>query len=72
MTLHRKVDAPVPVRREGHTLTSPVAEEVVIEQRLLVKEELWRTTRWLEGQQTQPVTLRRAEVVVEELNPSEQ
>jgi stress response protein YsnF len=49
VTLQRSVDAPVTVRREGHTLTIPVVEEVVIKQRLLVQEELWLTTRWIEA-----------------------
>jgi uncharacterized protein (TIGR02271 family) len=73
VTLHRMVDAPVPMRQEGDTLIISLLEEVVVvEKRLMVKEELRITTRWIEEHSSQPVTLRREEAVVERLDPSEQ
>ena len=73
VTLNRLVDAPVAVRQEGDTLIIPVLEEVVVmEKRLRVKEELRITTRRIEEHASQPVTLRRAEVVVERLDPPKQ
>ena len=73
ITLNRMVDAPVSVRQEGDTLIIPLLEEVVvIEKRLMVKEELRITKRRIEEHKSQEVTLRREEVVVERLDPSEQ
>jgi uncharacterized protein (TIGR02271 family) len=73
VTLNCRVDAPVSVRQEGDTLIIPLLEEVVVvEKRLIVKEELRITTRRIEEQGSQQVTLRREEAVVERLNPSEQ
>ena len=73
VTLNRLVDAPVPVRQEGDTLIISLLEEVVVmEKRLRVKEELRITTRRIEEQTSQQVTLRREEAVVERLDPSEQ
>jgi uncharacterized protein (TIGR02271 family) len=71
--LNRMVDAPVSARHEGDTLIIPVLEEVVVmEKRLMVKEELRITTRRIEEQAAQRVTLRREEVLVERLDSSEQ
>jgi uncharacterized protein (TIGR02271 family) len=73
VTLNRLVDAPVATRQEGDTLIIPVLEEVVVmEKRLMVKEELRITKRRIEEQASQRVTLRREEVMVERLDPSEQ
>jgi uncharacterized protein (TIGR02271 family) len=64
----RVVDAPVPVRREGDTLVVPVMEEVlVVEKRLVLREEVRLTTRRSEAHQPQRVTLRREEATVERL-----
>ena len=73
VTLNRLGDAPVAMRQEGDTLIIPVVEEVVVmEKRLMVREELRITTRRIEEQAAQRVMLRREEVVVERLDPSEQ
>ena len=73
VTLNRIVDTPVSMRQEGDTLIIPLLEEVVvIEKRLMVKEELRITKRRIEEQASQQVTLRREEVVVERLDPSKQ
>lgn len=73
VTLNRMVDAPVSMRQEGDTLIIPLLEEVVVmEKRLMVKEELRITKRRIEEHASQQVTLRREEVIVERLDPSEQ
>jgi len=73
VTLNRIVDAPVSIRQEGDILIIPLLEEVVVtEKRLIVKEELRITKRRIEEPTSQQVMLRREEVVVERLDPSEQ
>jgi uncharacterized protein (TIGR02271 family) len=73
VTLNRMVDAPISMRQEGDTFIIPLLEEVVVvEKRLMVKEELRITKRRIEEHASQQVTLRREEVVVERLDPSEQ
>lgn len=72
VTINKEVDTPPEVRREGETVIVPVVEEVlVIEKRLMLKEELHITRRQRTEQSHQPVTLRREEVVVERLAPNE-
>src|SRR5215210_8788974 len=73
VTLNRMVDAPVSMRQEGDTFIIPLVEEVVVvEKRLMVKEELRITKRRIEEHASQKVMLRREEIVVERLDPSEQ
>jgi uncharacterized protein (TIGR02271 family) len=73
VTLNRMVDTPVSMRQEGDTFIIPLLEEVVVvEKRLMVKEELRITKRRIEEPASQQVTLRREEVIVERLDPSEQ
>jgi len=73
ITLNRMVDAPVSMRQEGDTFIIPLLEEVLVtEKRLMVKEELRITKRRIEEPASQQVMLRREEVVVERLDPSEQ
>lgn len=69
VTIDRPVDAPPPIRTEGDITIVPVLEEVlVVEKRLMLKEELhirrMRTTETVE----QPVQLRRQQAVVERLD----
>lgn len=60
------VDEPVGPRHEGETLVIPVLEEVlVVEKRLLVREELRITRRRTEGRDRRRVTLLSEEVSVE-------
>lgn len=62
----RMVDQAPEPRHEGETMIIPVLEEVlVIEKRLLLKEEVRITRRSVEERSTQTVTLRTEEVVVE-------
>lgn len=68
----REVDAVPPVREEGDTVVIPVVEEVlVVEKRLVLKEEVrLKRVRTVE-QVDEPVRLRSMHAVVEreELNP---
>jgi uncharacterized protein (TIGR02271 family) len=64
------VDEPVGPRQEGDTLVVPVLEEVlVVEKRLLVREELRITRRQTEGRETRSVTLLSEEISVERTGP---
>lgn len=68
--INRVVESAPAVRHEGDTMIIPVLEEVlVVEKRLMLKEELRIVRRRTETNQPQHVTLRREEVVVEEINP---
>jgi uncharacterized protein (TIGR02271 family) len=70
--IDRYVDAPVGVRSEGDVTIVPVMEEVlVVEKRLLLKEELHITKRRTERRQPQDVTLRSERVEVQRLGPDE-
>lgn len=62
----RQVDGPVESRTEGDTVIIPVLEEVlVVEKRLVLKEELRITLRRTEERFRQTVTLRSEEAIVE-------
>lgn len=64
--VNRVVNEPVPVRHEGDTLVIPLLEEVVVvEKRLVLREELRITRHRSERRDQQRVTLRREEVSVE-------
>jgi len=66
VAINRMVDAPVPVRYEGDTMIVPVLEEMlVVEKRLVLKEELRITKRQSEFHLPQQVTLRSEEITVE-------
>jgi uncharacterized protein (TIGR02271 family) len=67
--MNRLVDEPIPVRYEGDTMIVSLLEEVlVIETRLLLREELHITTRRTETHQPARVTLRREEVTIERVD----
>ena len=67
--VHQLVDGPVPVRSEGDTTIIPVLEEVlVVEKRLMLKEELHIIKRRFETRDPQKVTLRGEEVTIERIN----
>lgn len=64
--IERVVDGPVPVREEnGTTIISIVEEVLVVEKRLMLREEIHIRTQRLETHQPQRVTLRSEEVRVE-------
>jgi uncharacterized protein (TIGR02271 family) len=70
--IDRVVDGPVSVRYEDDTMIVPIMEEVlVVEKRLVLKEELHIHKRRVETHQPQQVTLRREEVRVERLESTE-
>jgi uncharacterized protein (TIGR02271 family) len=67
--INRAVEGPISARSEEDTLIIPVLEEVlVIEKRLLLKEEVRITTRRVETHVPQRVTLRREEATVEHIH----
>ncbi|HEX8337402.1 MAG TPA: YsnF/AvaK domain-containing protein [Pyrinomonadaceae bacterium] len=64
--VNKVVDGPVPVRHVGNTMIVSLLEEVlVVEKRLMVKEELHITKEEVESYRPQRVTLRTEEAVVE-------
>lgn len=66
VAIGRVVAEAPPVREEGDTLIVPVIEEVlVVEKRLVLKEELRIRRRTVVDVYQQPVTLRREHAVVE-------
>ena len=68
----RVVDGPVPIRYEGDTMIVPLFEEVlVVEKRLVLKEELHITKRRREERSPREVTLRSEQARVERLEPRE-
>lgn len=59
-------------RREGGTLIIPVLEEVlVVEKRMLLKEEVHITRRRVEGRHTEQVRLRSEELEIERISPED-
>jgi uncharacterized protein (TIGR02271 family) len=67
--VNRVVEGPVPVRYEGDTVIVSVLEEVlVVETRLLLKEEVHITTRRTETHTPTRVTLRHEDVTIERVN----
>jgi uncharacterized protein (TIGR02271 family) len=66
--INQIVEQPSQVRTEGNTTIVPVFEEVlVVEKRLLLKEELRITRRTIETRDPQEVELRSEEVLVERI-----
>jgi uncharacterized protein (TIGR02271 family) len=64
--VNRVLDRPVDIRQEGDTTIIPVYEEVlVVEKRLILKEEIHISKRKIDVRQPQQVTTRSEEVVVE-------
>jgi uncharacterized protein (TIGR02271 family) len=68
--INREVDAAPAVRTEGDVVIVPVAEEIlVVEKRLVLKEELRLQPRKTEETVEVPVTLRKQRAVVERVGP---
>jgi len=66
VAVNRAVDGPVAIRHEGDVTIVPVLEEVlVVEKRLILKEELHIRRRQVEVSEPQRITLRTEEVTVE-------
>lgn len=71
--INRPVEGPVPIRYVGNTMIVSLLEEVmVVEKRLMLKEELHISKRQVETRQPQPVTLRSEEVIIEPIDNSAQ
>lgn len=71
VAVNRPIDAPVGVRHEGDVMIVPVIEEVlVVEKRLVLKEELRITRRRVEERATERVTLRTETATVERDGPA--
>lgn len=69
--INQVVEGPIAVRHVGDTMIVPLLEEVlVVEKRLILKEELHITRRRLETRQPQSITLRTEEATVERLAPN--
>jgi uncharacterized protein (TIGR02271 family) len=69
--VNRVVEGPVEIRHEGDTTIIPLVEEVlVVEKRLMLREELRVTTRQVEERRPQRVTLRAEEATVERVEPT--
>jgi uncharacterized protein (TIGR02271 family) len=70
--VQRVVDGPIPVRHEADTMIVSIMEEVlVVEKRLLLKEEVHIHKQRVETQQPQHITLRSEEALIERLNHRE-
>jgi len=66
----RVVDAPPAIRQEGDTIIVPVVEEImVVEKRLLLKEEIHIRRQQVVQHIRQPVRLRSEEVSLERQSP---
>ena len=66
------VEAPPPVRQEGDTIIIPVVEEqIVIQKKLLLVEELRVRKQIVEAHTPQPVTLLREEVEIKRVAGNE-
>jgi len=66
IAINRAVDGPVAIRHEGDVMIVPILEEVlVVEKRLLLKEELHIRRRRAEVSHPQRITLRTEEATVE-------
>lgn len=64
--INRFIEGPVEARQEGETWILPLVEEVlVVEKRLMLKEELRVTRRQVEEHRPQRVTLRSEEAEIE-------
>ena len=72
VAVNRVVEGPVAIRQEGDTTIVPVVEEVlVVEKRLMLKEELRITKRRVEEHRPQRVTLRSEDATVERHAPQD-
>jgi uncharacterized protein (TIGR02271 family) len=67
--VQRVVDGPIPVRHEDDTMIVSIMEEVlVVEKRLLLKEELHIRKQRIETHEPQHITLQSEEALIERLN----
>jgi uncharacterized protein (TIGR02271 family) len=70
--VNRFVEKPTPARMEGDTTVIPLFEErIVLEKRLVLREEVRVTKRRIERHAPEVVTVRREEVTVERVDGDE-
>lgn len=70
VTLNQPVDQATPVRYEGETLVIPLLEEVlVVEKRLMLREEVRISRRRTQTREPKHVTLRSEDVTIERSDP---
>mgnify|MGYP001423387369 CR=1 FL=1 len=68
--INRVLDTPAEPRQDGNTLIIPVMEEMlVVEKRLVLKEEIHVTRRQRAVPTAQNVTIRKEDVIVERVEP---
>jgi uncharacterized protein (TIGR02271 family) len=68
--VNKVIDAPQTSRYEGQTLVIPlIEEELVVQKRLVLREELRVTKKRREVRNKQNVTLRKEEVTIDRINP---
>lgn len=69
VTINRFIEEPTPARIEGDTTVIPLFEErLVVQKRLVLREEVRITRRRIERHAPQTVALRREEVTVERVS----
>ena len=67
--VNRFIEEPTPIRMEGETTVIPLFDErIVVEKRLVLREEVRITRRRVERRAPQIVTVRRDEVTVERVS----
>jgi uncharacterized protein (TIGR02271 family) len=72
VAVNRPVEAAPPVREEGDTVVIPLVEEtLVVEKRLMVREEIRITRRRVEARDPRRVTLRSEQVEVDRVPPAD-
>jgi len=69
--MQRVVEAPVPVREEHGTTLMSMVEEVVVEKRWMLREEIHIRTQRIETHQPQRIMLHREDVQVERIPHAE-
>lgn len=72
VAINRVIDAPTSARVEGETTVIPLFEEqIVLQKRLVLREEVRVTKRRIERRAPQTVAVRREEVIVERVSDDE-
>ena len=67
----RQIDAQPPVRQEGDTTILPVVEEtIVVERRLILKEEIHIQRLHVSERHQEAVILRKQEAVITRIEPN--
>ena len=72
VAVDRPIDGPIPIREEGDTIILPLIEEtLVVQKQLVLKEEVHIRRAQIETTETERVTLRKEDVVVERVDVDE-